>query len=99
MDFLEKIYLSIVIPAYNEEQMIEKTISKLIAIHILSSRDDLQGGELLLQPDKLFSVLEAIKPERFYLGNRIRAVTVGCDLTLWAIEDGNSGRLLKLEPE
>ncbi len=28
---------------------------------------DLQGGELLLQPDKLFSVLEAIKPERFYL--------------------------------
>ena len=28
---------------------------------------DLQGGELLLQPDKLFKVLEAIKPERFYL--------------------------------
>ena len=28
---------------------------------------DLQGGELLLQPDKLFSVLEAIRPERFYL--------------------------------
>ena len=28
---------------------------------------DLQGGELLLQPEKLFSVLEAIKPERFYL--------------------------------
>ena len=28
---------------------------------------DLQGGELLLQPDKLFSVLKAIKPERFYL--------------------------------
>jgi MoaA/NifB/PqqE/SkfB family radical SAM enzyme len=28
---------------------------------------DLQGGELLLQPDKLFQVLEAIKPERFYL--------------------------------
>ena len=28
---------------------------------------DLQGGELLLQPDKLFNVLEAIKPERFYL--------------------------------
>ncbi len=28
---------------------------------------DLQGGELLLQPDKLFSVLDAIKPERFYL--------------------------------
>ena len=28
---------------------------------------DLQGGELLLQPKKLFKVLEAIKPERFYL--------------------------------
>lgn len=28
---------------------------------------DLQGGELLLRPDKLFQVLEAIKPERFYL--------------------------------
>lgn len=28
---------------------------------------DLQGGELLLRPDKLFDVLEAIKPERFYL--------------------------------
>jgi len=28
---------------------------------------DLQGGELLLKPDKLFEVLEAIQPERFYL--------------------------------
>jgi MoaA/NifB/PqqE/SkfB family radical SAM enzyme len=28
---------------------------------------DLQGGELLLKPDVLFEVLEAIKPERFYL--------------------------------
>ena len=28
---------------------------------------DLQGRELLLQPDKLFEVLEAIRPERFYL--------------------------------
>lgn len=28
---------------------------------------DLQGGELLLRPDKLFEVIEAIKPERFYL--------------------------------
>ena len=28
---------------------------------------DLQGGELLLWPDKLFNVLDAIKPERFYL--------------------------------
>ena len=28
---------------------------------------DLQGGELLLQPEKLFQVLEAIKPERFYM--------------------------------
>jgi MoaA/NifB/PqqE/SkfB family radical SAM enzyme len=28
---------------------------------------DLQGGELLLQPNKLFQVLEAIRPERFYM--------------------------------
>jgi MoaA/NifB/PqqE/SkfB family radical SAM enzyme len=28
---------------------------------------DLQGGELLLQPKKLFKVLEAIQPERFYM--------------------------------
>lgn len=28
---------------------------------------DLQGGELLLRPDKLFEVIKAIKPERFYL--------------------------------
>ena len=28
---------------------------------------DLQGGELLLQPKKLFKVLEAIRPERFYM--------------------------------
>ena len=27
---------------------------------------DLQGGELLLVPDRLFEVLVAIKPERFY---------------------------------
>ena len=28
---------------------------------------DLQGGELLLQPKKLFQVLDAIRPERFYM--------------------------------
>ena len=28
---------------------------------------DLQGGELLLRPEKLFEVLAAIRPERFYL--------------------------------
>ena len=28
---------------------------------------DLQGGELLLRADKMFEVLEAIRPERFYL--------------------------------
>ena len=28
---------------------------------------DLQGGELTMRPDKLYEVLEAIKPERFYL--------------------------------
>ena len=33
---------------------------------------DLQGGELLLQPKKLFEVLEAIKPEKilFVLNNQ-----------------------------
>ena len=28
---------------------------------------DLQGGEVLLRPDKLFDALDAIQPERFYL--------------------------------
>jgi len=28
---------------------------------------DLQGGEVLLRPDKLFEALDAIQPERFYL--------------------------------
>ncbi len=28
---------------------------------------DLQGGELLLRPEKLFEVVKAIRPERFYL--------------------------------
>ena len=28
---------------------------------------DLQGGELLLRPDKLIEVIEALKPDRFYL--------------------------------
>ena len=34
--------------------------------------------------------------EKFYIGNRIRAITIGHDLTLWALEDGGAGRLLKL---
>ena len=42
---------------------------------------------------------QIIEQERFYIGQRIRAVTVSSDLTLWAIEDGNLGRLLKLELE
>ena len=40
---------------------------------------------------------QIIEQERFYIGQRIRAITVSSDLTLWAIEDGNLGRLLKLE--
>ncbi len=39
---------------------------------------------------------QAIHQEKFYIGNRIRALTIGHDLTLWAIEDGKAGRLLKL---
>ena len=42
---------------------------------------------------------QIIKQERFYIGKRIRAITVSSDLTLWAIEDGNLGGLLKLELE
>ena len=42
---------------------------------------------------------QIIEQERFYIGQRIRAVTVSSDLSLWAIEDGNLGRLLKLELE
>ena len=34
--------------------------------------------------------------EKFYIGNRIRAITIGHDFTLWALEDGGAGRLLKL---
>ena len=39
---------------------------------------------------------KVIHQEKFYIGNRIRALTIGHDLTLWAIEDGGAGRLLKL---
>ena len=39
---------------------------------------------------------QVIHQEKFYIGNRIRALTIGHDLTLWAIEDGRAGRLLKL---
>jgi glucose/arabinose dehydrogenase len=42
---------------------------------------------------------QILNQERFYIGKRIRAVTVSSDLTLWAIEDGNLGGLLKLELE
>ena len=34
--------------------------------------------------------------EKFYIGNRIRASTIGHDFTLWALEDGGAGGLLKL---
>ena len=39
---------------------------------------------------------KVIHQEKFYIGNRIRALTIGHDFTLWAIEDGGAGRLLKL---
>ena len=34
--------------------------------------------------------------EKFYLGKRIRALTISHDTNIWAIEDGGMGRLLKL---
>ena len=37
--------------------------------------------------------------EKFYIGKRIRALTISHDSTLWAIEDGGMGRLLKLTLE
>ena len=35
--------------------------------------------------------------EKFYIGKRIRALTIGQDRNIWAIEDGGMGRLLKLK--
>ena len=37
-----------------------------------------------------------LKQEKFYLGKRIRAVTIGPNLDLWAIEDGSGANLLKI---
>ena len=37
--------------------------------------------------------------EKFYIGKRIRALTISHDRTIWAIEDGGMGRLLKLTLE
>ena len=37
--------------------------------------------------------------EKFYIGKRIRALTISHDSTIWAIEDGGMGRLLKLNLE
>ena len=39
---------------------------------------------------------EIIKEEKFYLGKRVRALTISNDMNLWALEDGGMGRLLKL---
>ena len=39
---------------------------------------------------------QVIQSERFSMGKRVRAVTIGPDLDLWAIEDGGNGSLLKL---
>ena len=48
---------------------------------------------LEIQNDKV------VKEEKFDIGKRIRAVTLSNDSTLWAIEDGSLGRLLKLTLE
>ena len=37
-----------------------------------------------------------INEEKFYLGKRVRALTISNDMKLWALEDGGMGRLLKL---
>ena len=42
---------------------------------------------------------QIIHEEKFYLGKRMRAITISHDLNLWAIEDGGAGRLLKLTLE
>ena len=42
---------------------------------------------------------QVIHEEKFYLGKRMRAITISHDLNLWAIEDGRMGRLLKLTLE
>ena len=39
---------------------------------------------------------QIINEEKFYLGKRIRALTISHDMTLWLIEDGGIGRLLKI---
>ena len=39
---------------------------------------------------------QVLKQEKFYLGKRIRAVTIGPNLDLWAIEDGSGASLLKI---
>ena len=42
---------------------------------------------------------EVTHEEKFYIGKRIRALTIDHDHTVWAIEDGGMGRLLKLTLE
>ena len=37
--------------------------------------------------------------EKFYIGKRIRAITTSHDNTIWAIENGGMGRLLKLSSD
>ena len=39
---------------------------------------------------------QVIQSERFSMGKRVRAVTIGPDLDLWAIEDGGNASLLKI---
>jgi glucose/arabinose dehydrogenase len=42
---------------------------------------------------------QLINEEKFYMGKRMRAITISHDLNVWAIEDGKMGRLLKLTLE
>ena len=42
---------------------------------------------------------EVTHEEKFYIGKRIRALTISDDRSIWAIEDGGMGRLLKLTLE
>tara|TARA_B100000900_G_scaffold345355_1_gene309733 strand:+ start:84 stop:305 length:222 start_codon:yes stop_codon:yes gene_type:complete len=39
---------------------------------------------------------QVVKQEKFYLGKRIRAITVSPNSKLWAIEDGRKASLLQI---
>ena len=39
---------------------------------------------------------KVVSEEKFYIGKRVRAITISHHSTIWAIEDGGMGRLLKI---